>query len=151
MTMPAPRALAAALSLGALALLAACTDFEAPEENRGPDVAVAAPSFRNDIQPIFEARCATAGCHSASTRQAELSLADAATSHAQLVERPAEADVPFQRVRTAKPDSSWLVRVLEEDPARRFNFPRMPLGRPPLTANQIGNIVRWIEQGAQNN
>jgi hypothetical protein len=33
----------------------------------------------------------------------------------------------------------------------RQGAPRMPLGRPPLTDNQIANIVTWITQGAARN
>ncbi|HKQ97885.1 MAG TPA: hypothetical protein VJV75_08425, partial [Candidatus Polarisedimenticolia bacterium] len=71
-------------------VLAACSDLDVeplPTVGSGAgDPVVAMPSLRNDIQPIFTARCAIAGCHITPT-QANLGLVltDAATSRANLV------------------------------------------------------------------
>jgi hypothetical protein len=127
-------------TLGAATMLgvAACTDFEAPEPVVLPDVVVATPSFSRDIQPIFDARCATAGCHTNVTRQNKLALEplDTAYVHAR------------RYVNVADPEASFLVRIVRQPVG---NIPRMPLGQPPLTANQIQTIVNWIAQGALKN
>ena len=136
--------LAAAAALGATAVLlgaAACTDFDAPDPTALPDVVVANPSFTRDIMPIFEARCATGGCHTNETRQNNLALdpLDTAYVHARRISNP------------ANPSNSFLVLVLRESTAQSVNRPRMPLGQPPLTENQIQTIVNWIGQGALKN
>ena len=134
------RTLGLAAALGASTALGAvsCTDFEAPEPSALPDVAVANPSFARDIQPIFEARCATAGCHTNLTRQNKLALEplDTAYIHAR------------RYVNTANPTQSTLVRILRGPVGP---LPRMPLGQPPLTENQIQTITNWVQQGALKN
>ena len=136
--------LAAAAAIGPAAALlgaAACTDFEAPEPKVVPDVVVANPSFARDIMPIFEARCATGGCHTNETRQNNLALEplDTAYLHARRTSNP------------ANPANSFLVLVLRESTAQSVNRPRMPIGQPPLTENQIQTITNWIAQGALKN
>ena len=132
-----------------LALAAACADFDAPEDPTFglPDEPIAMPSFPADIAPILDRRCATGGCHSPASHQAALILTpDRAwelTVNASSILRPG-----MDRVEPGDPDNSWLVRMIEADPERRDGHPRMPLATIPLTDNQIGNIRRWIEQGA---
>jgi hypothetical protein len=43
------------------------------------------------------------------------------------------------------------VRIIQGDPARRFFVERMPLGRAPLTDNQIATIINWVNTGAPRN
>jgi hypothetical protein len=137
----------------ALVLLAmACADFSSPSDPTGgaPDILVANPSFANDIQPIFTARCSIGGCHSLASAQGQLILtADA--SYDNLVDVISTQNELFRRVRPLKPDSSWLYRLITPDPAGRAGYPRMPLSSVPLTANQIGTIANWITQGAPRN
>lgn len=141
---------AAASAASAAALVIACADFEAPTVTPLPDVLVVTPSLANDIQPIFTARCATVSCHNFATHQVGLVLAEGysydRTVNVQAIFRPSSRRiVPF------KPDSSFLVQVLLADSARHPEISRMPLGRPPLTANQIQTIINWISLGAQRN
>ena len=140
--------LVAAASLAALVL--ACADFEAPKMTPPPDVLVATPSLANDLQPVFTARCATVSCHNFATHQVGLILAEGytydRTVNVQSRFRPA-----WKRIVPFKPDSSFLVQVLSSDTTKHPEISRMPLGRPPLTANQIQNIITWINQGAQRN
>ena len=133
-----------------IATAIACTDFEAPEEVVVPDVLVANPSFDRDIQPIFTARCATASCHNLATQQVGLNL-QTGYSYDEIVDvgSPSSHQMPY--IRPFDADSSWLVRMIEADLERRDEHPRMPLASRPLTENQIGNIRRWIEQGALDN
>ena len=139
-------------TLVVVALAVACADFEAPEDPTFglPDELLASPSFSADIVPILERRCATGGCHSVASRQAALVLT-AEEAYAQTVNRSAVLRPGMDRVEPGNPDDSWLVRMIEADPARRDDYPRMPLASHPLTANQIANIRRWIELGALQN
>ena len=133
-----------------VAATVACTDFEAPEEVVLPDVLVANPSFERDIQPIFTARCATASCHNLATQQLGLNLqAGFAYDEIVGVESPSSHDMPY--IQPLDADNSWLVRMIQADPARRFFTERMPLGRAPLTDNQIATIVNWVNAGAPRN
>ena len=134
----------------AIATAIACTDFEAPEEVVLPDVLVPNPVFEQDIQPIFTARCATASCHNLATQQVGLNLqAGFAYDEIVNVESSSSHDMPY--IYPFKPDSSWLVRMIQADPARRFFVERMPLGRAPLTDNQIATIINWVNAGAPRN
>jgi hypothetical protein len=53
--------------------------------------------------------------------------------------------VPFF-VRLDSPENSTLVRRLRSDILTQ----RMPLGRPPLTAETVARIESWIRAGARN-
>ena len=137
------------LALGAVALAAACSDFEAPDDPAFglPDVAVAEPTLSRDVQPILDKRCSIGGCHSLASRRAELVLT-ADSSYAMLVERAASERPDLKRVRVGKPDSSWLYIRVQPDQAPRGNLPRMPLAAHPLTPNQVATIANWIARGA---
>lgn len=132
--------LVASAAFGALAMvgIVACTDFDAPDPKVLPDVEVADPSFAGDIMPIFEARCATAGCHTTETHQHNLAFEplDVAHENARIRSNP------------ANPPTSFLVQILRGPVA---GFPRMPLGQPPLTENQIRTITNWIADGTPKN
>ena len=150
---PLIAAIVAIVGIVAIAAMpAACADFEAPDDPTFglPDELVASPSFTGDILPIFERRCATGGCHSTASHQAALVLT-AEQAYAQTVNAPAVLRPGMDRVEPGNPDDSWLVRMIEADPARRDDYPRMPLASHPLSENQIANIRRWIELGAPQN
>lgn len=136
----------------AVMLAYGCADFESTVDPSGglPDVEVLNPSFANDIQPIFTRRCAIGGCHTVNSRRATLVLT-AGHAYDSIVNKTAFLAPQFDRVEPGNADSSWVVRMIEENDARRFNFARMPLGGQPLTRNQIATIVNWIENGALRN
>ena len=125
----------------------ACTDFEAPKVEVLPDVLVLNPTFERDIQPIFTARCATASCHNLATQQLGLNL-QAGYAYDEIVNEDSPTSHGMPYIFPLKADSSWLVRMIQADPGRRFFVERMPLGRAPLTDNQIATIVQWVGSGA---
>ena len=129
-----------------------CADFETPVDPTGgaPDTLVPTPSFAANVVPIFEKRCSIGGCHSLATQQAGLVLT-ANEAYASLVGVPSTRVPPTVRVSPSQPTLSWLVAMIEDDDAARRGYSRMPLASHPLTDNQIATIVRWIEQGAQQN
>ncbi len=134
----------------ALMWLTACADFEAPARVILPDVVVATPSFATDVQPIFTARCATASCHNFATHQIDLNLAPGYSYdeivNVQSIFRPAA-----KRIAPFNADGSFLVQTLFAEATRHPEIARMPLGREPLTDNQILTIINWVVQGARRN
>lgn len=139
-------------ALGGLLFTLACADFPSSVDPAFglPDVAIAEPSYAADVQPIFTKRCASGGCHSFATRQANLVLT-ARESYDYLVNVAAGGAAGAIRVVPFDADNSWLVTMIGPDDAARGGHPRMPLAAPPLTPNQIATIVNWINRGAERN
>lgn len=102
-------------------------------------------NFAAQIQPIFDASCASAGCHNQSSAQAGLVLA-AGASFGNLVNVPSSQQPGLRRVQPGDPDASYLVRKLEGGPA--ITGGRMPLNRTPLSGDEIILIRQWIAEGA---
>ena len=97
-------------------------------------------SFATEIQPIFNASCAP--CHTTNTTSGvNLSSYDA-TVNSIGVRYGTEVVAP------GNADNSPLVDKLFDNPD--FGA-RMPLGRGPLSGEDIGLIITWINEGAQNN
>ena len=94
-------------------------------------------SFRKDIAPVLQRRCAT--CHNADSAKGGYRL----DSFARLT-KPGESDLPALTPRHA--DDSELYRLLVEPEARD----RMPQKADALPAREIALIKRWIEEGAVN-
>ena len=159
-------ALALAIARGAIVgascafVLWSCALVDTPTAPPLPDELVAEPSFSRDIAPVLERRCSVASCHSFSSRRLSLVL-DVHRSYDELVP---DAPCPTTRpqpdgcsfftpgmalVQPGDANVSWLVKMISPDSVEaRHGLDRMPLGRPPLTDNQIANIVTWINQGA---
>ena len=130
----------------------ACADFESPDDPTGglPDLLYDEPSFNGHVAPIFEARCATGGCHSPAAQQQGLVL-EPSVAYDEIVGVTSQLGQGMLLVVPGEPDDSWLMRMISPDPAGRNGLSRMPLASTPLTENQIENIRRWIEQGAARN
>ena len=110
-------------------------------EHRLPSNPVRTPggaaSFGRDVAPIFNARCAVAGCHDPGTRQVGLALNTwANTLRGSLF---GEVVVPFA------PERSTLVDMISGR-----GVPGMPFGQAPLDSISISRISEWIRQGAVN-
>ncbi len=115
-------------------------------------------SYAQNVQPIFNATCATAGCHSGATaaQSGNLDLS-AAVSFANLVNHDVSAGcasvVPnVPRVKAGDTTGSMLWRKVAADPTRCF-VP-MPFGTAGLihtAPNDFSTIEKWIQQGALNN
>lgn len=93
-------------------------------------------SYNEYIQPVFQLKCAQAGCHNSKDKAGGLNLDShyGATSNTQIV---------FPGL----PENSKLVWSIEG----RSNYPMPPVGYSPLTKNQIDGIKIWIKEGAKNN
>lgn len=102
-------------------------------------------TFRGRIEPVFNARCASAGCHAGATPAQGLDLAQGSAYDAifrvQSREEPEHLLIePFD------PEASHLVHKLEGDGTLR-----MPLGAPPLSEEEIASFVQWVREGAADN
>ena len=89
--------------------------------------------YTRDVKPILAARCY--GCHSARKHENELRL-DAAS----LILKGGEGGAAVEPGKSG--DSLLIEAVLGE------NMLRMPPEGEPLTADQIGKLKKWIDQGA---
>lgn len=105
-----------------------------------------APFLYEEIQSrIFNATCATSGCHSGVGAPLGLDL-QAAVSHDNLVGVPSVEVAALLRVAPGDAPASYLVRKLEGGPD--IVGVRMPNGLPPLPQAQIERIKAWIDAGA---
>jgi hypothetical protein len=139
-------------ALAAMALLvaglSACTDLDLKPlptvGSQAGDQAVAQPSFRNDIQPIFTARCAVVGCHITPTEaNLGLVLKDAETARANIVDVPSGEVQGVFRVVPGDSATSWLMIKLDTG--------EMPKQGGMLSQGTRDTIRNWIDQGALDN
>jgi hypothetical protein len=91
------------------------------------------PLFASTVRPILAARCY--GCHGPSVQQDGLRLDSLAS-----ILKGAESG---KVIIPGKSDSSRLVRRLAAQ-----ERPMMPYGGPPLSADEITSIRKWIDAGA---
>ncbi len=92
--------------------------------------------FANDVLPLLNSKCSSAGCHGNGSAQDGVSLETYA-----LIMQTAEV-VPGDA------QASELIEViLETDPDKRMP----PAGSPSLSADEISILQDWVSQGALNN
>lgn len=99
-------------------------------------------SFTADVLPILTTSCSGSGCHiGGETNGVNL------TNHRTII-----SSLGFQYGQAVVlPGNSAESPLLDKLGSRpRFGV-RMPLGRPPLSADQIETISDWIDKGAINN
>ena len=97
---------------------------------------------------FFSPTCALAGCHSAGSAQAGMSLA-AGQSFGNLVNVPSSQISSFNRVTPFDPENSYLIKKLRGD--SDISGDRMPRSGNFLTAAELARFVTWINEGALNN
>lgn len=93
-------------------------------------------SFRNDVQPIFNASCIS--CHNATHQYLQL---DSCCSYYELFYTGTNA--PY--IDTITPPESRIIKRMTGEIG-----PTMPLSGQ-LPQDQIDLVLRWIEEGARNN
>jgi len=106
----------------------------------------AGTSLRQDVMPILQANCNA--CHAGARPSEGLSFATADLAYEGMVERPSAGCAGRTIVVPGDADGSYLIAKLGG--GGDFCGFRMPQGRPPLSAAQIGVIRDWIEAGAKN-
>lgn len=92
--------------------------------------------FGKHIQPVFNVKCTSSGCHDDQTRAASLSLTSWTNSHVPGI------------INDYEPTTSRLVWAIE---GQLGSNSMPPFGYPGLTQNQITGIKTWIKEGAKNN
>ncbi|HEY8504905.1 MAG TPA: PSD1 and planctomycete cytochrome C domain-containing protein [Gemmataceae bacterium] len=123
------RNLRAVLTAGLLALPAAAP-ARAEGAGGGPPV-----DYTRDVRPILVENCYA--CHGPDAKQRKAGL-----------RLDVRGGAVASAVRPGDPAGSPLVeRVTSDDPAFRMPPPRSK--KPPLTAEQVAVLQRWIEQGAE--
>jgi hypothetical protein len=100
-----------------------------------PAPAADAPRFNRDIRPILADRCFTCHGPDSGTRQAELRLDTQQGAHEWAI-MPGDADA-----------SELIARISSEDPEVRM--PPAASKKPPLSAEQIELLRKWIDAGAK--
>jgi hypothetical protein len=118
---------------GVMAISSCDDQINVPSDEEIPDSNI---SYNKHIQPIFNVRCATVGCHDDQSKAAGLSL----TSYQNTTSS-------YIYVNPGNPDASLLVLSVEG----KSTYPMPPPGRPPLTQKQIKAIRTWVAEGAKNN
>lgn len=113
-------------------------------------------SFATNVQPLYDASCALAGCHLGAAPAGGLTLAAgaawAATVDVKAIQRP-----KLFLVEPGDPDASYLIRKIEGGPDIAGDL--MPRGCPGagengavcLTADDITAIRQWILECALDN
>ncbi|MDH5643102.1 MAG: Ig-like domain-containing protein [Gemmatimonadota bacterium] len=115
-------------------------------------VTVEAISYAAHVQPIFDANCATAGCHVTATQPAGLDLSSG-NSYADLVNvNSTQAGGGVRRVKANQSANSYVIHKLEGTQASvGGSGVQMPSGASPLAQETINVIKLWIDRGAVNN
>ena len=93
---------------------------------------------------VFNRTCGGSNCHLDVIKESGLSLKPG-ESHRSLVNAPSAQIVGVRLVAPGDPEASYLVRKLE---GRGLVGDRMPLGKSPLTREEIDVIREWIRRGA---
>jgi hypothetical protein len=120
--------------------------------NRDANVVEAAAttrvSFKGDVQPIFTASCALAGCHSTDLPQSGLILSPGFAYNNLVLVSSTQAS-PTLRVQPGDPGGSYLEQKLNAVPGI-VGGAMPPEGTTPLTDAQKATITQWIAEGASN-
>jgi hypothetical protein len=96
------------------------------------------------VQPIFDARCATPGCHGDIAPAAGLDLT-AGAARGNLLEVASTQNPEVDLVTPGNPTNSYLMKKLLEP---GFTGLRMPAGSDPLTDAELDTVRLWISYGA---
>jgi len=94
-------------------------------------------SFAFEIAPMLVKNCG--GCHDADDPEARLSMATFAS-----LNRGGESGAPFV---AGSAGDSLIIRKVKGSAG--IDGQRMPIGKPPLPAEAIGLLEKWIDQGAR--
>jgi hypothetical protein len=131
--------LKAGIPLLALALFATSCKDQITDPNTNPVVFPASKvSFSQHVQPLFQSRCAFAGCHAGSNPTGGLDLSSPAYNNL-MSHQP-------RLVIAGISNSSLLIERLDGRIA-----PQMPFNAQAINANQLAGMKKWIDEGAQNN
>ncbi len=109
------------------------------------------PVTLEDVQPILSGSCALPGCHAGASPAQGMNLGVGQTFSN--VVNVASRELPsMNRVTPNQPDNSYLVHKVQGTHLDAGGSgSRMPLGRSPLSRDEIDLIRAWIEGSARSN
>lgn len=97
---------------------------------------------------ILDLNCAVSGCHVGATPPKGLNLEDGSTFSNTV--NVASDEVPtLMRIKPGDPEESYLYLKITGDAS--ITGSQMPLGRSPLSAEEMDQIRDWILEGAIDN
>ena len=99
-------------------------------------------SFSSIQENVLTPNCARSGCHTGSNPPEGLDLSSG-KSYTSLVNTPSQQS-NLLRVKPGSSSESWMIKKLKAE-----GTSVMPVGLP-LTPAVIDTIMKWIDQGAQN-
>ena len=127
------------LAFAAALLLSSCEHADPLEPADLP------PTLESIQANIFNTNCALSGCHTGGNPPMGLDLSEG-NARANLVGVPSQEVPQVFRVKAGNADESYLVMKIEG--AAGIVGQRMPLGREPLSQEQISLVREWIDGGA---
>ena len=109
------------------------------------------PPTLTDVQTILTGNCAVSGCHTGANPAQGMNLGAGQTFSN--VVNVASRELPsMNRVTPNEPDMSYLVHKIQgTHVGAGGSGSQMPLGRSPLSRDEIDLIRAWIEGGALPN
>jgi hypothetical protein len=115
----------------------------------------AAPKLSTDVVAITKMRCALAGCHDPVKKEHGMDLSTAATVFAAWVNKTTadhcRNNMAVTRVVPGKPETSFVVTLIEAPPGRCAEVRRMPPApMPQLPPAEVKVIRDWVVAGALN-
>ncbi len=114
-------------------------------QNGGDDTDNSSNGIFNKIQnEILTPECATSGCHNGTTSPLGLNLIEG-KAYGKLVDKSSNQVDGLLLVEASNVDASYLIHKLE---GTQGGGAQMPLGKPPLSADQVSIIKTWISAGA---
>ncbi|MBC8073245.1 MAG: hypothetical protein IAG13_33290, partial [Deltaproteobacteria bacterium] len=102
-------------------------------------------TFSGHVQPILDARCATAGCHGEVAPAAGLALTAEVAYDSLMAMSLQNPEMP--RVTPGNPSNSYLVTKLT---GNGLSGMQMPLASQPLSDEELTVVRTWISYGAPN-
>jgi hypothetical protein len=105
----------------------------------------AAPTLKNDIQPIFDRACSS--CHGVDHQRSKLNLS-LATAAGALVGTPSDEVPQMVRVKPGDPGASYLWQKLQNTAPKGKGMPRGIFSSKRLPEAELDLIKKWIEAGA---
>ena len=112
----------------------ACRHLDPGSGSAGNGINGSSFCFNSDVLPIFQAKCATSGCHDAITKAKGYQL----DTYSNIIRKDI---LPYDAT-----DSKVFTILFETDPTKKMP----PTGSVALTDAEKSIIGRWINQGAQN-
>lgn len=109
------------------------------------DKAKVGNGYPQEISNILVNKCATAGCHTRTSKDAAAGLSTETWDDLFEGDRNGAVCIPYRH------DYSTIFLFTNTDPSKGpVNMPTMPLNHPPLSADEMKTLSDWIDAGAQS-